>query len=58
MDETQIKQIIERQPLHGTALLDPRCKILLLVCIGFVSYFWPEKWSALRSCWFMGCSLP
>ena len=39
MDETQIKQIIERQPLHGTALLDPRCKILLLVCIGFVSYF-------------------
>lgn len=30
MDETQIKQIIERQPLHGTALLDPRCKILLL----------------------------
>lgn len=39
MDETQIKQIIKRQPLHGTALLDPRCKILLLVCIGFVSYF-------------------
>ena len=39
MDETQLKQIIERQPLHGTALLDPRCKILLLVCIGFVSYF-------------------
>ena len=39
MDDTQIKQIIERQPLHGTALLDPRCKILLLVCIGFVSYF-------------------
>lgn len=39
MDEAQIKQIIERQPLHGTALLDPRCKILLLVCIGFVSYF-------------------
>ena len=38
MDETQIKQIIERQPLHGTALLDPRCKILLLVCIGSVSY--------------------
>lgn len=39
MEETQIKQIIERQPLHGSALLDPRCKILLLVCIGFVSYF-------------------
>ena len=39
MDEAQIKQIIERQPFHGTALLDPRCKILLLVCIGFVSYF-------------------
>ena len=39
MEETQIKQIIERQPLRGSALLDPRCKILLLVCIGFVSYF-------------------
>ena len=39
MEEAQIKQIIERQPLHGSALLDPRCKILLLVCIGFVSYF-------------------
>ena len=58
MDETQIKQIIERQPLHGTALLDPRCKILLLVCIVFVSYFLAGEWSALRSCWFMGCSLP
>ena len=39
MEEAQIKQIIERQPFHGSALLDPRCKILLLVCIGFVSYF-------------------
>ena len=39
MEEAQIKQIIERQPLHGSALLDPRCKILLLVCISFVSYF-------------------
>lgn len=39
MEETQIKQIIERQPLHGSALLDPRCKILLLICIGCVSYF-------------------
>ena len=39
MEEAQIKQIIERQSLHGSALLDPRCKILLLVCIGFVSYF-------------------
>ena len=38
MEESQIKQIIEQQPLHGSALLDPRCKILLLVCIGFVSY--------------------
>ena len=37
MEEAQIKQIIERQLLHGSALLDPRCKILLLVCIGFVS---------------------
>lgn len=39
MEESQIKQIIERQPLHGTALLDPRCKFLLLICIGCVSYF-------------------
>ena len=39
MEETQIKQIIEQQTFHGSALLDPRCKILLLVCIGFVSYF-------------------
>ena len=39
MEEAQIKQIIERQPLHGSALLDPRCKILLLVSIGFVCYF-------------------
>jgi len=39
MEESQIKQIIEQQSLHGSALLDPRCKILLLVCIGFVSYF-------------------
>lgn len=39
MDETQIKQIIERQPLRGSALLDPRCKFLLLICIGCVSYF-------------------
>ena len=39
MEESRIKQIIEQQPLHGSALLDPRCKILLLVCIGFVSYF-------------------
>ena len=42
MEESQIKQIIEQQPLHGSALLDPRCKILLLVCIGFVSYFLAE----------------
>ena len=39
MEEAQIKQIIERQPLHGSALLVPRCKILLLVCLGFVSFF-------------------
>ncbi|MFQ7614049.1 MAG: hypothetical protein ACLRK1_09530 [Roseburia faecis] len=59
MEEAQIKQIIERQPLHGSALLDPRCKILLLVCIGFVSYFLvPEKLSVSRSCWFTGCLLP
>ena len=39
MEEAQIKQIIERQPLHGSSLLDPRCKILILVCIGLVSSF-------------------
>ncbi len=39
MEEIQIKQIIQRQPLRGAVRLDPRCKLLLLVCIGFVSYF-------------------
>lgn len=39
MEEAQIKQIIARQPLRGTALLDPRCKLLLLICMGFASYF-------------------
>lgn len=58
MEEAQIKQIIERQPLHGSALLDPRCKILLLVCIGFVSYFLAGEVVVSRSCWFMGCLLP
>ena len=37
--EIQMKEIIGHQSLHGSALLDPRCKILLLICIGFVSYF-------------------
>ena len=59
MEESQIKQIIEQQPLHGSALLDPRCKILLLVCIGFVSYFLAgDGWSASRSCWCMACLSP
>jgi len=39
MEEIHIKQMIERQSFRGSALLDPRCKLLLLICIGFVSYF-------------------
>ena len=58
MEESQIKQIIEQQPLHGSALLDPRCKILLLVCIGFVSYFLAGEVVTSRSCWCMACLLP
>lgn len=58
MEESQIKQIIEQQPLHGSALLDPRCKILLLVCIGFVSYFLAGEVVSLALCWCMACLLP
>ena len=58
MEEAQIKQIIERQPLHGSALLDPRCKILLLVCIGFVSYFLSGEVVSLALMRFMDCLLP
>ena len=39
MEEPQIKQIIKQRAFQGTALLDPRCKLLLLIGIGFVSYF-------------------
>lgn len=37
--EDKIKQKIMEQPYRGTALLDPRCKGLLLILLGFVSYF-------------------
>ena len=37
--ESKIKQKIMEQPFRGTALLDPRCKGLLLILLGFVSYF-------------------
>ena len=37
--EEQIKQIITRRQFQRTAVLDPRCKILLLIFIGCVSYF-------------------
>ena len=39
MEEPQIKQIIKQRAFQGTALLDPRCKLLLLIVIGCVSYF-------------------
>lgn len=39
MKEDIIKQIIETQQYHGTARLDPRCKALLLILLGFTSYF-------------------
>lgn len=37
--ENEIKQKIIEQPYRGTALLDPRCKGLLLILLGSVSYF-------------------
>lgn len=37
--EDKIKQKIMEQPFRGTALLDPRCKGLLLILLGCVSYF-------------------
>ena len=39
MKEDNIKQIIKTQQYHGTARLDPRCKALLLILLGFTSYF-------------------
>ncbi len=37
--EDKIKERITTQRFQGTALLDPRCKGLLLILLGFVSYF-------------------
>lgn len=37
--EENIKEIIEKNQFHRTASLDPRCKILLLILLGCVSYF-------------------
>lgn len=37
--EDKTKELITAQRFHGTALLDPRCKGLLLILLGFVSYF-------------------
>lgn len=39
MEEKEIKQMLTTQYFQGTACLDPRCKMLLLIMIGFVSYF-------------------
>lgn len=39
MNEENIKQIIKEKQFRGTARLDPRCKMLLLILLGFVSYF-------------------
>lgn len=39
MKEEHIKQLITANPFHGTACLDPRCKGILLILIGFSSYF-------------------
>lgn len=38
MDNSITEQIVEDK-FHGTANLDPRCKLLLLIFIGFISYF-------------------
>ena len=37
--ENSLKEIITQRKYKGTALLDPRCKLFLLISIGFVSYF-------------------
>ena len=37
--ENSLKEIITQRKYRGTALLDPRCKLFLLISIGFVSYF-------------------
>ncbi len=37
--EHTVLQMIAKTQYRGTALLDPRCKLLLLIFIGFVSYF-------------------
>lgn len=37
--EEKIKQIITQKQFKRTAALDPRCKVLLLIMIGLVSYF-------------------
>lgn len=34
-----LREVITERKHGGTALLDPRCKLLLLISIGFVSYF-------------------
>ncbi len=39
MEEEKIRQMIVQSELYGSARLDPRCKILLLIFSGFVSYF-------------------
>lgn len=39
MDEKKIEQIITVERFKRTAKLDPRCKMLLLILLGFVSYF-------------------
>ena len=58
MEEAQIKQIIERQPLHGSALLDHAARYFFWSALVLSVIFWPEKLSVSRSCWFMGCLLP
>lgn len=37
--EQGLKELITKQKYHGTAAFDPRCKLLLLISLGFVSYF-------------------
>lgn len=45
--EHTITEQIKYNPYHGTAALDPRCKLFLLICLGLTSYALTGEWSEL-----------
>ena len=59
MEEPQIKQIIKQRAFQGTALLDPRCKLLLFnwywMCqlllgggLSVLCLYWPMAYLSLQ----------